>query len=222
MPILIPTIELAPPESWDSLDQALRMPGGVDWLIFTSANAVQAFAERARLLESEPNPEQIAVIGPATAKAVRELLGREADLVPGRYVAESLLEALLPKVNGASVLLVRAAVASDLLPDGLAAAGARVAIAEAYRNVIPEGSIEALGAHFRGQPIDAILFTSASTARNLADLMERAKLTLPAGIVLASIGPVTSGAMRELGWAPTAEAEQATLSSLVTCLSQVL
>ncbi len=137
-PIEIPTIALAPPASFCALDAALVTLRTYDWLLFTSANAVRALATRARTLNLPPHPRRIAAIGPATARALAEAgIALNADLIPPQAVAESLAEALLPHAAGASMLLVRAAEARDLLPEALAAAGAQVTVAEAYRNVVP-------------------------------------------------------------------------------------
>src|SRR5277367_2162370 len=134
-PILIPTIEIAPPSSFAALDAALTCLRTYDWLLFTSANAVEAFHRRAQFLHLTQLPKKIAVIGPATLRAANEI-GLTVDLVPPKYVAESLTEALLPEASGKSFLLVRAAEARDILPETLIAAGASVTIAEAYRNQI--------------------------------------------------------------------------------------
>jgi uroporphyrinogen-III synthase len=214
-PVLVPAIEIAPPESWCGLDAALTALGSYDWVVFTSANAVESFAARARRLGLGANPKRVAVVGPATARAVEEALGQAVDLMPERYVAEELAAALAPVIHGASVLLVRAAVARDVLPEALAAAGALVTVAEAYRNVVPEGSVAELKALFREGPPEGVAFTSGSTARNLKGLLEAAGLEMPEGIVLGSIGPVTSAAMRELGWEPRVQAEEATVAALV-------
>jgi uroporphyrinogen-III synthase len=217
--ILIPTIEFAPPSSWDALDAALASIRDFDWLTFTSANAVHAFADRARLLRLLTQPRRIAAIGPATAKAVTEA-GMTVDLIPPQAVAESLGEALRPHAADSSMLLVRAAQARDILPDTLTAAGATVTIAEAYRTVIPQDSVEKLRKLFATRPPDAITFTSASTAQNLIALFEAASLTMPPGIVLASIGPITSQAMRDSGLEPTLEAMEANILALAQTLEQ--
>lgn len=223
--ILIPTIELAPPTSYCALDAALASIRAFDWLLFTSANAVDAFVERARQLCLQPHPQRIAVIGPATAAAItRSRLADTVDLMPQHYVAEAFAEALRPHAPGAAMLLVRAAVARDILPAALTAAGAQVTIAEAYSNVIPTQSITALRECFaipQAQP-HAITFTSASTAINLAALLEASSLKLPSGIVLASIGPITSLAMHDAGFTPNVEASEATIPSLVEALATYL
>lgn len=239
IPILIPTIEIVPPESYAPLDAALDRldgrggtPGGktYDWLLFTSANAVGVFQERRRLrvpatldrktrVAARLLPARVAVIGPATARAV-ESIGLRVDLVPPQYVAESLAEALAPYAAGAEMLLVRAAQARDVLPVALRAAGAHVTIADAYRNQIPAASILALRSLFRSPAThpDAITFTSASTAHHLFDLLDAAKLALPSGIALASIGPITSQALRDLGHSPAIEADAPTIPELIASL----
>jgi uroporphyrinogen-III synthase len=216
-PILIPTIEIVAPESYAPLDAALAELESFDWLIFTSANAVEVFEQRR---SPSLRAKKIAVIGPATARAVQGI-GLEVDLVPPRYVAESLAEALMPEVRGRRILLVRAAEARDVLPEALTAAGASVTIAEAYRNQTPPESVTALRRLF-GSPAeypDAITFTSASTARNLVALLEAAAIQLPGGVVLASIGPITSQALRELGYEPQIEAAEPTIPALVQAIA---
>lgn len=215
-PILIPTIEIAPPESYGPLDAALAQLESYDWLLFTSVNAVEVFHQRRN---QSLKPNRIAVIGPATARAVQRI-GLQADLIPPKYVAESLAEALVPEAHGKRILFLRAAEARDVLPEALSAAGATVTIAEAYRNQIPAESIPALRQLFASPASypDAITFTSASTARNLVALLEAASLTLPPYVVLASIGPVTSQTLRDLGYEPSIEASAATIDSLIQSL----
>ncbi|MGD0446345.1 MAG: uroporphyrinogen-III synthase, partial [Edaphobacter sp.] len=142
------------------------------------------------------------------------------DLIPPQSVAESLAESLLPEAPSKSFLLVRAAEARDTVPEALIAAGATVTIAEAYRNQIPTNSIPKLQQLFSSPKHypDAITFTSASTARNLCNILEAANLTLPPNIALASIGPITSETLRNLGHPPTVEAAEPTIPALVQSL----
>ena len=239
-PILIPTIEIIAPETYAPLDAALAQLETYDWLLFTSANAVEVFHQRrnsrtAAATPGAPYPEsrawgttsklsqsklpRIAVIGPATAKAVEEI-GLKVDLIPRLYVAESLAEALSPYAAGSRMLLIRAAEARDTLPQALTTAGARVTTVDAYRNQIPPDSISALQ-HIFVHPDtcpDAITFTSASTARNLFILLEAAGLTLPETVIRASIGPITSQALCDLGHSPHIEADEPTIPALVRSL----
>jgi uroporphyrinogen-III synthase len=217
--ILIPTIEIVPPASFAALDAALTCLGTYDWLVFTSPNAVEAFHNRAQFLHLTQLPKHIAVIGPATLNAANAI-GLTVDLLPLQYIGESLAEALLPEAPGKSFLLVRAAEARDSIPQALTAADAIVTIAEAYRNQLPPESIQALQTLFASPETypDAITFTSASTARNLCALLEAANLPLPPSITLASIGPITSQTLRDLGHAPTIEAAEPTIPALVEAL----
>ena len=217
-PILIPTIELAPPTTFAPLDAALAHLDRFHWLLFTSANAVEAFATRLPNPYSLfPAPSRIAAIGPATARAL-EAIGLAPTLIPPQAVAESLAAALLPHATpGTRFLLIRAEAARDVLPETLTAAGAEVTIAPAYRTVIPTGSIPQLRALFHslaGYP-DAITFTSSSTATNLLALLEAAGLSLPPEILRISIGPITSQTLRDLDLPPHAEAAQPTIPALV-------
>jgi uroporphyrinogen-III synthase len=219
-PILIPTIELAPPTSFTALDTALAMLDSFDWLIFTSANAIQSFATRAKALGIQPAPKRIAVIGPATARAVQSI-GLTPDLIPPQFVAEALAEALKPFAPQASMLLIRAEQARDILPEALTAAGAQLTIAAAYSNIIPPASITALQELFANPAHhpDAVTFTSSSTASNLFALLEAANLKLPPQIVRASIGPVTSHTLEELGYPAIIEASEPTIAALATALA---
>ena len=221
-PVLVPVIELAAPTSFDVLDAALAKLASFDWLIFTSANAVEAFHRRCESLGVEADAPQVrvAAIGPATARAV-ESIGLKSELIPQQAVAESFTEALLPHArqpDGRSTrfLLIRAEDARDVLPDALRVAGAHVTIAPAYRTVIPAGSVESIRALFAGSGpgIAAITFTSSSTARNLISLCEAAGVALPASALRVSIGPITSETLRSLGYAPHAEALTASVEAL--------
>jgi uroporphyrinogen-III synthase len=240
IPILIPTIEIISPETYAPLDAALAQLDRYDWLIFTSANAVEIFAQRVNLMHrlSAANHEEgdirakrehlslalrklprIAVIGPATAKAVQGT-GFPVDLIPPKYIAESLAESLTQYASNSKMLLVRAEQARDILPEALTATGATVTIANAYRNQTPPDSIPALQKLF-SNPANypaAITFTSASTARNFVGLLEAANLILPTTISLASIGPITSQTLRDLGHPSTIEASEPTIPALVQSL----
>jgi uroporphyrinogen-III synthase len=228
-PVVVPAIEIAPPASFDALDAALAGLSGFDWLIFTSANAVEAMQQR---LGSVPSLvpgrwPRIAVIGPATARAV-EAIGLAADLVPPQAVAESLAEALLrdavrPGGSPRRFLLVRAEDARDVLPDELRAAGAQVAIAPAYRTVVAAGSADMIrGLFVDPAALAAITFTSSSSARNLLALCEAAGVRLPLSALRISIGPITSETLRSLGYPPHAEAVGASVAALAQAVRQVI
>jgi uroporphyrinogen-III synthase len=222
----IPAIAIVPPDSYAELDRALGNLAQYAWLIVTSANAVEAL--RARLAVVGIPAEalahlKIAAVGSATAAALREL-GLAVAVTPAEYVAESLVEALGSRVDGQRVLLARAAVARDVIPDALRARGATVDVVDAYRTVIPEESVTAIRTIFgpNGRVPDAATFTSSSTVTNFAALLRAADVVAPAGMKTVSIGPVTSGTLRELGWEPAAEADPHDLAGLVAAVTNAL
>src|SRR3954452_7670956 len=180
---------------------------GYDLLCLTSPNGVHRLFEEVGDARALAGPT-IAVIGPGTARALREH-GVVADLVPERSVAESLADALRG-VPFERVLIARAEEARDLLPDALRERGAEVDVLALYRTVaepLDDGARSAaLGA-------DYATFTSASSAR----FFHAAAGTL-SGPRLVSIGPATSAAMRELGFEPDVEAADHTPDGLVAAL----
>ena len=140
--IEIPFIEIRKPQSFAPMDEALKSLKNYDWLILTSANGVEAMwnrLRRLRITRRQLKHLQIAAIGPATKKAIVKH-GLKVKMVPEEYVAESVVKGLKDKVNGKRVLLVRATVARDVIPDSLRAAGAQVDVVEAYETVVPEKS----------------------------------------------------------------------------------
>jgi uroporphyrinogen-III synthase len=142
----IPAIEIVPPESYAALDEALGNLSQYQWLIVTSANGVAALAGRLALAGvgvGDFGHLKIAAVGSATERAL-EKLGLKVAVTPQEYVAESLVEALGEQVDGKHVLLARAAVARDVIPDALRARGARVDVVDAYRTVIPAESVTAI------------------------------------------------------------------------------
>ncbi|RUM88013.1 MAG: uroporphyrinogen-III C-methyltransferase [Thermodesulfatator sp.] len=214
----IPTIKIVPPESFKPLDQALKCLEKFDWLIFTSQNAVRFFRERLFALRKDVRAlaqVRLAVIGAATGKALREI-GLFPDLLPREYRAEGLIEAFSREdLRGKKILLPRAEEAREILPESLRKMGAEVEVVPAYRTVLPEESRKLLEeALSRG--IDLVTFTSSSTARNFFRLLGDREL--PEEVLLASIGPVTSATLRELGHPPHIEAREYTIPGLVEAI----
>jgi uroporphyrinogen-III synthase len=225
--IEIPFIEIRKPRSFCPLDSALRSLASYDWLILTSVNGVEAMWTRMsklRIAKDSLDHLHICAIGPATKKVI-EQLGARVDVVPKEYVAESVVRSLKKKVQGARVLLVRAKVARDVIPRELRKAGAQVDVAEAYETVVPRNSRKRLRASLndaRKRP-DAVTFTSSSTARNFVELVggrgtAHRKIELD-GICLASIGPVTSATLRELGLRADIAAKEYTIPGLVAAIA---
>ena len=191
------------------------------WAVFTSVNGVQAFFDRglrpAGLDARALGGVRVAAIGPGTAAALAQR-GISVDLLPERFVAESLLDAFpAPDAPGARVLLARAEQARDVLPDGLAARGYAVEVLPVYRTVTAAPDADALTT-VRSGAVAAVTFTSSSTVRNFVDLV--GPLPDPPPRVV-SIGPVTSDTARELGLTVDAEAAEHTIDGLVTTLTSL-
>lgn len=217
----IPFIEIRKPRSFKPLDSALQNLDAYDWLILTSANGVEAMWERlAKLhLKRDLRRLRIAAIGPATKKAI-EQRGGKVDVVPKEYVAESVVRSLRRRVKGKKVLLVRAKVARDVIPSELRKAGAQVDVVEAYETVVPQSSCTRLQSALRSprRRPHVITFTSSSTARNFAALLGARLIASLDEIRLASIGPVTSSTLRELGLRADSEAKEFTIPGLVEAI----
>jgi uroporphyrinogen-III synthase len=217
----IPFIEIRKPRSFKPLDSALLNLDGYDWLILTSANGVEAMWERMSKLRLTKSLKhlRIAAIGPATKKAIAQR-GVKVDVVPKEYVAESVVRSLRRRVKGKRVLLVRAKVARDVIPRELRRAGAHVHVVEAYETVVPQSSRTRLRSALnnpRRRP-HVVTFTSSSTVRNFAALLGARQTAGLDEIRLASIGPVTSSTLRELGLQVDIEAKEFTIPGLVDAI----
>jgi len=217
----IPFIEIRKPRSFKPLDSALQNLCDYDWLILTSVNGVEAMWQRlANLRVTKTNLKhlRIAAIGPATQKAIEQRRVK-VDVVPQEYVAESVVRSLRRRVKGKGVLLVRAKVARDVIPRELRRAGARVDVVKAYETVIPQSSRKRLQAALKSQKQrpHVITFTSSSTVRNFVALLGSRSPNLQ-GIRLASIGPVTSSTLRELGLRADIAAKEFTIAGLVEAI----
>jgi len=153
----------------------------------------------------------VAAIGPATARALRDR-GVVPDVVPAEAVSESLLAAL-GDVAGRRVLVATAQGARDVLPDGLREGGAEVDVVHLYRTVPEPVDAEAV------RSADLITFTSSSTVASLAAVLGDGALN---GLRAASIGPVTSAALREHGIEPAVEADPHTVDGLVAAVERLL
>ena len=228
--LLVPTIRIAPRPLDDAVSAALRALPTYQLVVFTSANTVRVFAGYlARGTEDggmPPGPV-IAAVGPATAAAL-ERHGLACHLVPDEYVAEGLADSLAGSpaaAPGARVLIPSASDARDVLPRTLRERGAVVDVLPVY-DTVAAGELSVPAA--RVEAADYITFTSASTARRLADLLEadaggggagRPLSERLAGARLCSIGPITSQALRDLGLAVAVEAGEYTAAGLVAAIA---
>jgi uroporphyrinogen III methyltransferase/synthase len=222
-----PTIELAPSSDPAAVDDALRSIARYDWVVFTSANGV-SFA-RSRLFDLGLDARsfgsaKLAAIGDATAAAVRRELCLTVDLCPDSFVAEALADALeqAGHVAGKRFLLLRADIARPILRERLSRAGASevrdVAVYETRPAAqLPPPLPDALAA---GE-LTWVTFTSSSTARNFAALLGPDYRDRLRGVKLASIGPVTTATLRELGLEPTVQAETFNVEGLVAAMRKI-
>ncbi len=210
-----PTIEIAPPENWESLDHVID--GRYDLVIFTSVNGVRGYFDRlfvrgedARVLAGS----LIAAVGDTTSAELRNR-GIIPDMVPEKFMATALLPMLEENQRGVHVAVIRAAEGSDELIAELSRRGAEVDLGVAYRNVAVESDLEELRKLIAEDAIDIVTFTSGSTVDNFFRRLtaeERAKLL--GRTMIASIGPVTTQAIRRYGRGPDVESPTASVAAL--------
>jgi uroporphyrinogen-III synthase len=201
---VLPLLEIVPPADRRSLEKALAEVSRYDWLVFTSANAVEGFLPAA--IGGVPPGVRIAVVGHATADAVRAR-GIEPNRIAHRGDAEGLLEDLLSEVHrGTRVLLPQAADARPTLLVGLRRAGVDFEAVVAYDKRLPPDASRRAEELFGDSPLGWVTFTSPRIVRHFAELFgedwDRRRPELRA----VSIGPVTSAELRRLGVEPAAEA----------------
>lgn len=218
--IELPTIRIAPPTNLREFAELVQDAHSYDWIVFTSPNGVEAFFEIFFKLYDdmrEIGGAKIAAIGPATAQRVRDF-HLHVDMQPEEFVAEAILREFekLGGIENLKVLIARAERARDLLPKGLAGMGAIVDEAFAYRTVPETRDVTGARHRFAEEGADLITFTSSSTVENFLDL----KLPWPAGIKVASIGPITSVTARERGLTVDVEAKQHDIPGLVSAIRQ--
>ena len=228
--IEIPFIEIRKPRSFKPLDSALQNLSAYDWLILTSVNGVEAMWDRLRKLRLKLHAGdaegrvRVAAIGPATRKAI-EQRGTRVDVMPKEYVAESVVRSLKSKVRGKRVLLVRAKIARDVIPQQLRRAGAHVDVVEAYETVVPRASrsrLQRVMKNPRRRP-HVVTFTSSSTVNNFVELLgapenSKSRAAQLQGIRAASIGPVTSATLRQFGLPVQIAAKEFTIPGLVSAI----
>jgi uroporphyrinogen-III synthase len=203
IPIFLPLISFAAPESYAPLDTALLEWSRFDWVMFTSAYAVQALITRAarqgRSVTRNAATPRIAVVGPAT-KDKAEKAGFFVHHMARTHLGVALAEELGDSLGGKRVLLPRSDRANPDLPSALRKFGAQVTEVVAYRTVRPtDADQEKLAGVARGEA-DAILFFSPSAVHSFVELSGRKQLSiLQDRVAMAAIGPVTARALREFG-----------------------
>lgn len=216
VPVLLPALTIVPPADPAPLERCLSRLSEYDWLVLTSTNGVEAVLAR---VGSLPAGLRVAAVGIKTAEALTAR-GARVDLIPPSATAESLLEALLDvhaKMPLGHVLFPKADRARDVLPTGLRAAGVALDDPIAYRSLDAVAEGPELDSLRRGA-IDWVLVTSPST---LEVLIDRVDASVWQRTRLASIGPISSAAIRRHGLSPVVEADPHTLDALIAAIASL-
>lgn len=213
--IELPTIRIEPPSDLREFAELVQDAHVYDWIVFTSANGVEAFFDIFFKLYDDAREiggARIAAIGPATAQRVKDF-HLHVDLQPEKFVAEAVVSEFKKQgsIENERILLVRAEKARDVLPNELSAAGAIVDEASAYRTVPETRDINGAQRQLAEGGADLITFTSSSTVENFLAL----GLPWPKGMRIASIGPITSQTIRDHGLTVDIEARRHDVEGLV-------
>lgn len=219
--IELPTIVIQPPESFEPLDEAIGRLANYNWVIFTSVNGVRAFFDRLAVHDmdcADLKSARVCAIGPATAEALKAR-GVDTDLLPDKFQAEGVLEALGgTSLQGVKILLPRAAVAREVLPQELRKVGAVVDVVPVYRTVPAEGRREVIDRILSGE-IDVVTFTSPSTIENFCSMFsEKERTGFSEAFAVAIIGPITRSRAEALGVKVDIEAESYTIPALTEAI----
>jgi len=216
-----PAIELADMEDLSQVDGVLRRIATYDWLVLTSANGVDSVFRRLQALGADSRAlggVRIAAVGTATASRLASY-GVRADLVPPEAVGESLAQSLIDRsVRGRRILLLRAQVSREHVPVALRAAGAVCDDIAVYRTVCPRSLPAAFLKRFDQGDMDWITLTSPSSFVNLCTLLGADRAEALGRVKLASMGPVTTAAIQDRGYAETCEANPHNVHGLVSAI----
>lgn len=217
--VCFPTIKISPVADPILLDRALSRLQCYDWLVLTSVNAVDVVWERLTTLgiTDMPSGLRVAAIGPKTAAALKQR-GIVPDFVPKEYIAEAIVPGL-GDLQGRWVLLPRADLAREALPEAISKAGGMAHVIVAYHTLLAK--LDEEGVKALGEGVDVVTFTSSSTVRNFVELIRAAgfdPLHLPGEPLIACIGPVTAESARRLGMKVGLVAQEYTVEGLVNAL----
>lgn len=220
--IQLPTIDITPIDNFDEIDENIKTLEQFNWIIFTSTNGIKHFFNRlytngfdARKLSHS----KIVVIGSATLKELKKH-GIKADLMPQKHLSSEIIEELqrLNEINGKSFLLPRSDIAMDDIVKNLEKAGGKVTNTPIYKTIIPTNEINKIKTSITIEDIDLITFTSPSTIENLISMLSKEELKKLQNIPKASIGPVTTTKIMELGQQISTEASSHNIEGLVECI----
>ncbi len=216
-----PTIAIVPPASWAPLDAALDELPRYDWLVLTSVNGVAMFFDRLRARRLDVRAlyrARVAAVGSETAAAIAAR-GLLVDVVPEEFRAEAVAEAMIAGgVDGARVLLPRAAVAREVLPAMLRDAGALVDEVPAYETVPAPVDRDELRALLAARAVDLVTFTSSSTVRTFVALLGDDAASLLADLPAGCIGPITADTARAAGMPVVLQPATYTIAALTEAI----
>lgn len=237
--LLFPTVEIAPPETWDDLDRALERIHEYHWLIFTSVNGVKYFFSR--LIEKDVDIRELrgirlCAIGTKTAAEIRKF-GLRVDLVPDEFRAEGLIDAFIKEgarvrdqgseavpaekttdrelLKGLKFLLPRAEKAREVFPERVRELGGIIDVPVAYRAIKPERHGKQLKRFLKEGRITIATFTSAATFHNFKEIMGDDSDALLQSVAIAAIGPVTAKAIEKNGLPVAIMPGEATIEAMV-------
>ncbi|GJL53597.1 MAG: uroporphyrinogen III methyltransferase [Nitrospirales bacterium] len=224
-PVDCATLAIVPPDSWQAMDESIATLSTYQWLVFTSVNGVRAFMERLKISGRDIRSLaglRLCCIGPRTAEEA-SLFGIHADCVPDEYQAEGVIEALKQAgVDGQRILIPRAEVAREILPQQLREMGATVDVVTAYRAIPPFVDIEQLKRQLLEQTIHFLTFASSSTVRNFCQLFDSQEelKQLAMHTTIACIGPITAKTVEEYGLSVDIMAKENTIPALAEAIVQ--
>ena len=226
----LPALAIGPPDQWGPLDDALAELDSFHWLVFSSANGVEAVEQRLKRvggsLAHRPASLKIAAVGRKTARRL-EAVGATADFVPPQFVADSLIEHFPVSGFGLRMLLPRVQSGGrTLLADAFGEAGVRVVEVAAYESRCPAAMPEPTAMALEAGSVDAITFSSGKTADHTALLLQQrfgdAWLERLAGVKLVSIGPQTTRSCLARFGRVDGEADPHDLEGLVSACTQLM
>jgi uroporphyrinogen III methyltransferase/synthase len=220
------TINIEPVDSYEILDGELERIDEYHWILFTSLNGVRYFFQRlfAKGMDARDlKGPDIAVVGKSTADLLLSY-GINADLIPPTFTGEGLAESLLDQgVEGRNILIPRAKVAREILPETLRGGGAQVTVSSVYQNVPPQGRKDELRAELESGQVDMVTFTSSSTVRNFLTMVDAGDqdelLRLMTGVKIAAIGPITAKTITDSGLQVDVQPDNYTIAEMVQSIT---
>jgi len=221
--IEVPTIQIVSPASWQEIDNAINRVGTYHWLIFTSVNGIRPFMDRLHVAGKDGRALanlRLCAIGPRTASEL-EAYGLTPDVIPAEFQAEGVIAALAHiGVRGSRILIPRAEVAREVLPEQLRELGATVDVVPVYRTIAPACDIESLRQQFHDGRVSAVTFTSSSTVRNFIEMFggQDVVKSFIHQVVIACIGPITARTAEEYGLTVTVMPTENTVPALADAI----